>query len=127
MVNVKLLHDFISLEFDELEQKYQDDDIDFLLDEIDGLAFNESHIIVEHTESFSDETVNPEELSSDISQTLDDRGFSRKYIEDYIKAAKQKSPSDVYIALIKQTLIGDSTKNIAPRFKFKNGNIRLKD
>lgn len=127
MVNVKLLQDYIRLEEDQLEQLYSESDIDRFLEELSGLKFDSSHILLEHTEAFSDETVNPETLSSEISTELDDRGFTSKYIKEYLEKAKEKDKDSVYINLIKNSLIGNPENNVAPNVKYKNKNIKLKD
>ena len=125
-MNIKLLQDFIRLEYDELETKYSETDLDEILDEIDSLVFSDNHIISEHVEQFSDDTINPEELANDISQMLDSKGFTAAYNKRYIEAVKNTKKDDVYINLVRQVLIGDSQKNISPRVKLENKNINLK-
>lgn len=125
-MNIKLLQDYIRLEYDELETKYSEADLDEILDEIDSLVFSDSHIISEHVEQFSDDTINPEELANDISQMLDNKGFTAAYNKRYIEAIKNTKKDDVYINLVRQVLIGNSQKNIAPRVKLENKNINLK-
>ena len=125
-MNIKVLQDYIRLEYDELETKYSESELDEILDEIDSLVFSDSHVISEHVEQFSDDTVNPEELANDISQMLDSKGFTPSYNKRYIESAKKTKKDDIYINLVRQTLIGDSQKNIAPRVKLQNKNINLR-
>tara|TARA_B100001175_G_scaffold317880_1_gene337193 strand:- start:5436 stop:7928 length:2493 start_codon:yes stop_codon:yes gene_type:complete len=125
-MNIKVLQDYIRLEYDELETKYSESLLDEILDEIDSLVFSDSHVISEHVEQFNDDTVNPEELANDISQMLDSKGFTSAYNKRYVDAAKKTKKDDIYINLIRQVLIGDSQKNIAPRVKLQNKNINLR-
>ena len=127
MVNIKLLQDYIKLEEDELEQLYSESDIDRLLEDLSSLKFDSSHILLEHTDAFSNETVNPETLSEEISRELDDRGFTPRYIKAYLEKAKEKDKDSVYINLIKNSLIGNPENNVAPNVQYRNKNIKLKD
>jgi hypothetical protein len=126
-MNIKLLHDFISMDYDELEEDYSDNELDELLDSIPTLTFSPNHVTLEHSEGFGDETINPAEYANEISQMLDDKGFSLSYNKKYIETAKESKPDEIYINLVKDILIGNPTNNIPPRVKLKNKRIQLKD